>query len=252
MQEIKLLYTTFSKEDLECISENEAVFVMQVGGLIHEVMALQKLVHMSSHGVDNPVQRKAENAQATYFLRLLAGTLFEGWQLMAQKPDEYRMLIAKYKAQLDPIAKEALEKLQKYFSGKNSCERIRNNFSHHYNFGEILKMYRTWPKNDRLEIYFSEMHANCRYVASDVVTAFAIFETTDAERVGRELLALIKEILEIATAFIEVIAAYLSIIMMKVIEERKLQSQEITIEAPSLNDLRFHHFVARPEGKRAD
>lgn len=67
MNQIDVVHTTFSKDDLKCISEDEAVFILQVGGLIHEVISLQKYVHMSSHGVENKIQRMAENAQAMYF-----------------------------------------------------------------------------------------------------------------------------------------------------------------------------------------
>lgn len=94
------------------------------------------------------------------------------------------------------------------------------------------------------------MHANCRYAASDTITTFAIFGTNDPKRVEVDFVALIKEIYEIATAFIDVVSAYLFALMIKVIEKNKLQSQSITMDVPSLNELRLHYYVAKSNSKK--
>lgn len=246
MKDIELLHIKFTKKDMECISEDESIFLLQVCGLIHEVISLQKFIHMSSHGVENDVQRMAENSQAMYFFRLLAGTLFEGWDLITKKHNKYKPIISKYKNELDSVAKEAFEKLEQYFSNpNNSCEKIRNNFSHHYNYGEIRKMFRKWPENDKLEIYLSDMHANCRYTVSDVITNLAILGEPKSTDIVNDMGALTKEIGDIARAFIEVISSYLSVILRKVITEKKPESQEIILKNISaINELRLPYFVA--------
>ena len=248
MKDIDLLHITFTKNDLDCIADDEAVFVMQVGGLIHEVISLQKFIYMSSHGVENAIQRMAENSQAMYFFRLLAGTLFEGWDLLTKKHNAYRIIIARYKNNLDLVGQAAYERLDEYFSNKNnSCEKIRHNFSHHYNYGEIRKMFNRWRDNDKLEIYLSEMHANCRYSISDVIINLALLGEPKSKDVIDDLGALIKEIGELAHDFIEMVSEYLSIILRKVIKEKNLQGDEVKIkDVPSLDELRLHYFVAEP------
>jgi len=42
MKSIDLLHIKFTKKDLECISEDESIFVLQVGGLIYEVILPRK------------------------------------------------------------------------------------------------------------------------------------------------------------------------------------------------------------------
>jgi hypothetical protein len=249
MKSIDLLHINFTKKDLGYLPEEEAIFLLQVGGLIHEVISLQKFIHMSSHGVENNVQRLAENSQAMYFFRLLAGTLYEGWKLVAENHNEYKIIIAKYKIRLSPPSRAAYDKLANYFSNKkNSCERIRNNFSHHYNFGEIRKMFRSWPDDGAFDIYLSEVHANCRYAISDVITNLALLGKTDIDDIADELASLTKEIGEIAKAFIELISEYLSIILISFIEAKQIQKQDVKIpEVPSLDELRLHYFVANPE-----
>lgn len=246
MKDIELLHIKFTKKDLECISEDESIFVLQVGGLIHEVISLQKFIHMSNHGVDNDIQRMAENSQTMYFFRLLAGTLFEGWDLITKKHKKYKPIILKYRNELDSIAENAFVKLEQYFStSNNSCEKIRNNFSHHYNYGEIRKMFRKWPENDKLEIYLSETHANCRYLISDVITNLAILGEPKSTDVIDDIGTLTREISDVSRAFIEVISSYLSIILLKVIAEKKPESQEIILKnIPAIHELRLPYFVA--------
>ncbi len=249
MKSVNLLHITFSKKDLDCIPQDEAAFVLQVGGLIHEVISLQKFIHMSGQGVDNPIQRTAETAQGMYFFRLLAGSLFEGWELLTRRHNEYKIIIAKYKPKLDNIGKSSFDKLENYFSNKNNaCERIRNKFSHHHDYGEVLKIFRKWPKNDKLEFYLAQQHVNCRYMASDTVTNLAVLGTTEMQNMQTKLSTLLEEIGEMARAFIEVISEYLFLIFQEVIKKKGLQEKEIKISGvPSLKDLRLHYFVAEPD-----
>ena len=248
MKNATLFHIVLSKEDLDCIPEDEAAFLLQIGGLIHEVISLQKFIHMSSHGTENYIQCMAENSQAMYFYRLLAGSLFEGWKLLTRRHREYKIIIAKYRARLDSSAKLAFEKLENYFSDRNNaCKRIRNKFSHHHDYGEVLKIIKKWPKDDKLEVYLSETHANSRYVTSDIVTNLAMLGTTDLRDIQPRLDGLLREIGDIARAFIDVISEYLSIILQEVIEKREVKRKEISIgEIPSLDEIRLHYFVSDP------
>jgi hypothetical protein len=250
MKDIDLLHISFTKNDLDCIPDDEAIFVMQIGGLIHEVISLQKFIYMSSYRVEDAIQRMAENSQAMYFFRLLAGTLYEGWDLLTEKHNEYKIIIAKYKNNLDSVGKAAYDRLDKYFSNKkNSCEKIRNNFSHHYNYGEIKKMFNRWRDNDKFDIYLSEVHANCRYAISDVVTNLALLGVPKSQNAVDDLGALTKEIGEIAHDFIEMVSEYLSMILRNVIKEKNLQGDEVKIkDVPSLDELRLHYFIAEHNG----
>jgi hypothetical protein len=106
-------------------------------------------------------------------------------------------------------------------------------------------MFRKWPENDKLEIYLSDMHANCRYTVSDVITNLAILGEPKSTNVVNDMGALTKEIGDIARVFIEVISSYLSVILQKVITEKKPERQEIILKnIPAINDLRLPYFVA--------
>jgi hypothetical protein len=245
MNKIKLLHISFLKKEFDCIPHDEQAFLLQVGGLIHEIISLQKYIMMSSRGVDDPVQRTAENAQAMYFCRMLAGCLYEGWELLTKRHNEYRIIRAKYKPKLDEIAQEALKKLERYFNNSNNaCERIRNKFSHHHDYGEILKMLKKWPEDDKLEIYISELLGNCRYMASDIVTNLAMLGTTDQIDFEIMLPELIKEILGIAKAFMELVSEYLSLILQEITKKTGIKGKWIEItNVASLNEVRILYFV---------
>lgn len=246
MSKLKLLHVKFRRRDLDCISNDEAAFLLQIGGLIQEIISLQKFIHMSSHGIRIRVQRMAENAQAMYFYRLLAGSLYEGWELLTKRHNEYKIIMAKYKPNLDTVSKSSLRRLENYFSDpQNSCERIRNKFSYHHDYGEILKILRKWPQNDKLEIYLSELHANCRYTASDMVTNLAMLGTTDMKDLQPKLDFFLSDVGKIAHHFVEAISAYLNLILQDIIRKKNLTGKEISIgRVQSLNKTRLRYFVS--------
>lgn len=249
MKNLKLVHISFLKKDFDCIPVDKQAFFLQIGGLIHEIISLQKFITMSSHGVDNPIQRMAENAQGMYFYRLLAGSIYEGWELLTKRHNEYRIIIAKYKSKIDQIAKDAFGKLENYFVDKNNaCKRIRNKFSHHHDYDEIVKMLKKWPEDDKLEIYTSGRHANSRYMASDTATNLAMLGTTDIEDLKPKLKDLLEEISDIARAFIEFVSEYLSLILQQIMEQKDIKGKEIEItDVLSLDEIRIPYFVANPE-----
>ncbi len=240
MNKIEILHISFTMQDMDCLSEEEKVFFFQIGTLLQEIISLQKYIHMSSHGVTGKWERAAENAQAMYFLRLLAGTLFEAWETLQSK--RYRAVKTKYKPKLEQITLEADKKLSTYFENSNNlCEKIRNNYSHHYNYGEIQKLIRCWPSGEKLDLILAEQHANCRYLASDTLTNFAIIGITE---VDTELRRYLSEVSGIANTFIELAGNYVSLILKLIQSEKTLHGTKQVIEnVPRLDDVRLNYFV---------
>lgn len=240
MNKIEILHIPFTIQDMDCLSEEEKIFFFQIGALLQEVISLQKYVHMSSHGVTGKWERAAENAQAMYFFRLLAGTLFEAWKTLQSK--RYRVVKAKYKPKLEQIALEADKKLSAYFGNSNNlCEKIRNNYSHHYNYGEIQKLIRRWPSGEKLDLILAEHHANCRYLASDTLISFAIIGIAD---VDFELKKYLSEVLGIADIFIELAGNYVSLILKLIQNDKSLYGTKLVIgNTPRLDDVRLNYFL---------
>jgi len=243
MADIKLLKLGFTKQDLKNLKEEEIIFVLQVGGILQEVATLHKLLLMSTRGVQANVERMAENSQAIYILRLLASTLHEGWKVICHR--KYKKLVSDYKNFSDRIAISALRSFQSYFGNeKNLCTKIRNNYSYHYNYGNVANAFQKLPHDDLLEIYLSENHANCRYLASDTVQISAIFDITDVKDFSEKLPTAIDEILSVAKCFMDFTGGFIFLIMSKVREKIANKTEDIIIpNPPNINDLRLHYFV---------
>ncbi len=241
MSTIKIIHIPLTIQDMDCLSEEEVVFFFQISGLLQEIISLQKYIYMSSHGVTGKWERAAENAQAMYFFRLLAGSLFEAWKTL--QLDKYRAVKAKYKPELDSIALEAANKLAVYFeNSQNLCEKIRNNHSHHYNYREIRNLIRQWPCGEQLDLILSEQHANCRYLASDTLTNFAIIGTTE---IDTELRKYLSEVTEMAGFFVELAGNYISLILLLIQSEKHISGTNQIIEnTPRLDNIRLNYFVS--------
>lgn len=242
MSNIEAKHISLVTQDMGCLSEEEIVFFFQISALVQEIISLQKWIHMSSHGVPEKWQRAAENAQAMYFLRTLAGTLFEAWDTL--QLERYRVVKAKYKQELDSIALDAYSKLTEYFGNSNNlCEKIRNNYSHHYNYGEMRNLIRQWPVGERLDLILAEQYANCRFLAADTLTNFAIIGITEP---AAEMKMYFSEVLGVASSFVELGGFYVSEILKLLEREKNINVTNLIIEkTPCLDDVRLHYFVTQ-------
>jgi hypothetical protein len=228
MKQIELLRFNFTKNDLK---------------KLQEVATLQKLMIMSSHIVEERVERMAENMQSMYFLRLLASTLYEAFEL--SKHRKYSKFLAELNDSADEKAKKAFESFNRYFSDtKNLCKKIRNNYFYHYNYGKVASSYQKHPKDDPLEIYISDSHANCRYLASDIIIASSLLDVNNIKEFARKLGGLIDQVLEVNGWFLEFSGSFIYLILSKVRTELNRNSKTVMInDPPCLDDLRLNYFV---------
>lgn len=197
MEQIEVLQLKFTLQDLSQLEEEERVFFIQLGGILQEVISLQKYAYILSRKTENFLERSAKNSEAMYFCRLLAATLFEGWRTVTG--DRYRVVLGKIRLDFDDAAKKEFGNLETYFSKSNNiCEKVRNNYAFHYNYGAIRGILRSWSAQDTFDILVSDYHFNCRYLASDVATNCSIFGAKSPEEGANRFMS---EILDIAKAF---------------------------------------------------
>ena len=244
MADISLTHFAFMPKHLEVLQEEERIFFVQGAGLLQEITSLRKYAHMSSHGVSEHWVRAAENAQGMYFCRLLAGSLFEGWETL--QADKYRAVRAKYRPTLEQIGLTAYDRLESYFAVKgNLCERVRNKLSHHHDYGEIRNTLRQWPQDQNLDVLISDNHANCVWLVNDLLANFALLGVQDP---GAEIEQFFKEAFGVADDFLEAVGALVSKVLIEVIKGAGLKGTEETIHgAPALSEVRLHYFMTEDE-----
>ena len=95
-------------------------------------MVLKKLLERTARNpTDNPVLRDVHLSQSFIIARLLAGRLWEGWELIRKAYFSTRLSLA-IESKLPDDTLEALGKLKKYFGKKNIIDILRNEFAFHY------------------------------------------------------------------------------------------------------------------------
>jgi hypothetical protein len=72
------------KSKLDTIDEIEQVFFIQLMHFLNELNVLQKCVIVSSNKLESltTIEKRGQISQAHFFIRTLAGKLYEGWKMI--------------------------------------------------------------------------------------------------------------------------------------------------------------------------
>ncbi|MCL6250053.1 hypothetical protein M3P36_03180 [Altererythrobacter sp. KTW20L] len=129
---IRLHTLKFKKSDLERAPKKDRLFFLMAGSLQNDLQVLSKLlaIVIASCPPDaHKIEKQADSAMAMLIQRLLAGRLYEGWNLM--KGFAGRMKEA-YEPDLSEDARDALKSLRGYFGSKKShLAQVRNKVGFH-------------------------------------------------------------------------------------------------------------------------
>jgi hypothetical protein len=71
-----------SRQQLNAIPRKERIFFIQIGNLLNDLNIFQKLIFISGKHTEDILERRGRNLQALLFVRILAGKLWEAWQLL--------------------------------------------------------------------------------------------------------------------------------------------------------------------------
>ncbi|MFX0202016.1 MAG: hypothetical protein ACFFCW_38380 [Candidatus Hodarchaeota archaeon] len=142
------------KAQLDGIPREEAVFLTVILHLANEINILQKAVIESKPGsrLPDPMVDSAQNSQSLFFLKTLAGKLYEGWRTLESGYFATR-ISQKYDALLSPLSKDALSRLKKDFSDpKNIVKDVRQKYAFHTDLQRITDSLGTLPPSEPLKI----------------------------------------------------------------------------------------------------
>ena len=156
---------------MDTLDEIEQVFFIQLMHFLNELIVLQKCVIVSSNKLESlkPIEKRGQISQAQFFIRTLAGKLYEGWE-MIRKDFFKTQLSREYESLLSQKGKESLSELKIYFKDKNNLVHlIRDKFAFHYDKEKIKEQTDKIPQEALLEVYTSEQPANCLYSLSDTI-----------------------------------------------------------------------------------
>lgn len=234
-------------ESWNSLQEKERIFFIQLTHLLNEINILQKCTLISSGNALNTsdeVERRGHFCQTQFFLRMLAGKLNEGWEML-QKDFWGTKLSIDYEKKLSQPGQSSLKKLKQYFSANNNINLIRKKFAFHYDSEEIKEIINEIPPSEVPHLIFAEHRINCLYSLSDIIVNWAILLSIDPTDPKRALETLIDEIVkDVSGYFQEFGFACIEIIVNKLGIMNK--SEEIRIpDPPSIDDINLPYFVKK-------
>ncbi len=240
------------KERFNGAPKDERVFFIRALHLLTDINTLQKAVIFSSSEIDTAepgLKTSAQNAQAMTYIRHLAGVLNEANELL-NKGFFAKGLRESYLAGMDETAKTNLNQVTKYFSEKDCLIRdIRMNFAFHYDLTKIDEELDDLSRYDQFDIYLSEAHANCHYVAANDILIFGMIKLTGKKDFKEAFDFIIGETLKIAKCFQDFFGAYQMAFILRHLNSEPTMEKIVLHDVPSMDEIRMPYFLRDPRKK---
>jgi hypothetical protein len=207
---IDVMRVSLPKDRLRAMPKEERALLFLLGYAANQITLFSKLVIFSTNKTpDNSVEQRLSYAQSQILARTAIGILAETWELIRKR--FLSTHIGKdLESKLNPIGREALDNLKKYFGRTNLLTTFRNKVAFHHpcnadmNAGfEAVASDKIWDSD--WEWYFSHSMYNSFYFMSEVVTLHAILNAmgeTDLMKAHERLMDELKQVSEPMIYFI--------------------------------------------------
>lgn len=247
---MKLTKFNISKAELLSIPEKELELFIQLTNFYNDINILQKLMVISGisreKANNNKIVKMSLSSQALFFMRIQAGKLYEGWNMLGKHFYKNKAFSLEYNKNGSPEGKKALSKIKKYFGGNNFIKQIRNKYAFHYSkesSEEMVKQITNAPESEIFEIFLSEEVGNCFYsIAHDLLNS-SILDEIGSDDWAKAMNRFFQEIMHVTKLFLDFAQDCIRVISEKYLQ---LNYEEVQIpEPPSLNDIRLPFFVKR-------
>jgi hypothetical protein len=132
MKPKSLIHVQIPRKDLLKVPRSDRLLFIGLAHIYNEINAISKLLRWSATGdPDNIAGRHGQIANIYLFIQLLAGKLFESWEVFKRIYYKSKLSII-YNKRLDPKASKALDFIKDYFVKQKLIKEIRNFYSFHY------------------------------------------------------------------------------------------------------------------------
>ena len=247
---VKVYKIRITKSDLLSMCENERVFFIQSGDLLNDLNVFSKLLmfSMNRHGPENAAMKTAMDVQIICLIRILVGKFHEGWKLI--KKWYYGSAVSrKYDGLLEQSAKDAVDRIKKYFSKTNLISEIRNELAFHYGPKEpeewrerVRGFIEKIPDSQILEIYVSkEQHGNCLFPVSNESVILEILHLTGASNNDEAWKKLREDFKKVINWFIDFLNDYHLVCAEEYLGLKACDEEEIP--APSIKNVSLPYFT---------
>ena len=257
---VKIYRVPISGTELSSIPEDERVFFIQAARLANDLSFLHKLLYFASGKSEVEEEQRGLFTQHIFVVRILAGTLFEGWDVFRKsffnklEPENESSIAKRYEPLLKESVKSDLQELKQYFNRNNNnniIKKIRNQFAYHYDKNKIREELSSVRSESHYDIYLAKAHGNSLYGIAQEITGQALFGLIkDIEKVDNNKKAyerLLSDILSVSEKFLHVIGNCLRLIVERHLGQEFENAKAIDVGEPAkLGDIRLPFFVEPP------
>jgi hypothetical protein len=243
---IPLHLVQYTKAQLEAIPEDERVvhFILLV--VANDVSMLQRsiIIHSMPNADDHDAVKAGRTATSIMLAKLLAGRLYEGWNVL-RSPEHAKMRRA-FESKIEPDANKAFEELGRYFGRGNLVHSLRKKVAFHLDIDTFKAAYEALPESHSFTDYHAAITGNTFYGGAADVSAVAMGRLGDAANIGEGLNRAMDEINFVSNRMMDYIGgfalafaiAYLSL------DPKKFSSNVTEVAAPRLIKARAPFFYS--------
>jgi hypothetical protein len=126
---IDVMRVSLPKDRLRAMPKEERALLFLLGYAANQITLFSKLVRFSTNKTpENRVEQRLSDAQSQILARAAIGVLAETWELI-RKRFLSTHIGKELQSKLNPIGREALDDLKKYFGRTNLLTTFRSRFS---------------------------------------------------------------------------------------------------------------------------
>ena len=160
---------------LSRLSDTERTFLLMAGHMQNEFVALNKICAWCISPAKSSTRLEAvvNGSQGFMISKILAGKLYEGWQLMKKAYFSSKLSHA-LEPLLHPPTRLSLDGLKSYFSSPNLISTVRNSFSFHYSAEEVALHWQEAVSEPDFDFFIGNEYGNTFHQASETAVNLAV------------------------------------------------------------------------------
>ena len=202
---MKIRRIPLSKDTLLRMEPAERAFLLLAGHIQNELNSVHKIfawcLHARLTDRASSIEGLADGTQAMIFARVLAGKLLEARKALDTAFFGTK-LSRRVEPRLHPIAREALQKIKKYFDKKNNAiDTVRNSFAFHYSAVEFGLNWEPPANEPSFELILGGTVGNNLHLASELVANAALLKAVGPNSREDALLTFFEEVQSVASNF---------------------------------------------------
>lgn len=152
---------TFSHAELAALPEAEQLLFVQLAHVLNDLRYIQTLVQTAAQSVNTScgAEQSVSLHHLAFSLRLLYGTLKEGWKLTKNCWGKDKLGGIFYQ-RLPDDAKHAYKSLNMYFGGSNYVCDVRDNLAFHYDLELVRSVLGNADASQTHAMFIGQINAN--------------------------------------------------------------------------------------------